>query len=111
MRIPFNYVCYWRLNGRNRNNFIVFGCVFFNSKKMKSEQNKDSIEFYTYNGTLDEMIGKVYTSMVPPVGSYINMIGKRWQVTRVTYVLDTNYDADCDKFYPIMRANIEIVPF
>lgn len=64
-------------------------------------ENKDSIEFY--DGDMLLFIAK--SSMVPLVGSLINIKLQVWKVKKVTYALD---HAD-DYFQRAMRANVDLI--
>jgi hypothetical protein len=66
---------------------------------------KTTIEFYC--GDTDRMISSVGSSMVPPVGSCINIQKKTWKVARVTYALDYPDEPHSDR---VMRANVSLFP-
>lgn len=61
---------------------------------------RDSIEFYSKEE--GRIMASVDSSMVPPIGSYISILGSTWEISRVTYALD--YSAT----RPAMRANIDL---
>jgi len=61
----------------------------------------DSIEFYGPSGAL---IAQVASSMVPPVGAFISIKKRVWQVRRITYALDNSDDVQQKR----MRCNINL---
>ena len=66
-------------------------------------KNRDEIEYYDGNN----MLVSVMSSMVPPVGSLINIKAETYRVTAVTYALDHSTDNDlCG-----MRANVDVKQF
>jgi len=63
-------------------------------------ENRDRVEFY--DG--EQLLAGVDSSIVPPKGSYISILGKTWKVQRVTYALDHA----AKMFERSMRANVEL---
>lgn len=62
--------------------------------------NRDVVEIYGPDGLLTS----VASSIIPPVGSYINIEKKTWQITRVTFAVDYNDD----RILKQMRCNIDV---
>ena len=63
-------------------------------------RNLDRIEIYNK----DKMIGSVKSSIVPAVGSYINVCKKVWKITSVTFAVDYSTDTALSG----MRCNIDV---
>ncbi len=63
-------------------------------------ENRDAIEFYDGKN----LISRVRSSMVPPVGAKISIRKQVWSVLRVTYALD-----HADEVHERgMRANVDL---
>jgi hypothetical protein len=62
------------------------------------------IEFYK-KGTY-EILGKVDSCMVPPVGSLISIFKKAWKVFSITYAIDHPTD-----YFERIRANVDLEPY
>lgn len=66
---------------------------------------RDVIEYYDVDGTPGrDLIASVKSSMVPSVGSKINIRKQTYEVVNVTYALDA---AD-DQMFASMRANVDL---
>jgi len=61
----------------------------------------DAVEFYSANG----LVAAVKSSIVPTSGSYINIRGKTWEITSVSFALD-HADSMRERG---MRANVELI--
>lgn len=68
-------------------------------------RNDDSIEYYNIDGTLGlNLVATVKSSIVPALGSKINIREKTWEVVNVTYAVD---DAD-NSLITKMRAIVNL---
>lgn len=63
-------------------------------------KNRDKIEFYKNN----KLVAVVNSSIIPPVGSYINIRKETWLVNDVSFSLD---DSD-DPYLCGMRCNVNL---
>ena len=63
----------------------------------------DRIEFYHK----DKLMTSVRSSIVPTVGSLINIQKKTWEIVGVTFTLDHSGEAFQDRS---MRINVELEP-
>ncbi len=61
---------------------------------------RDLIEFYDGK----RVVGYVYSSMVPPIGSVVCIHKTEWMVERVTFALDHSADPSMKQ----MRCNVDV---
>jgi hypothetical protein len=62
---------------------------------------RDSIEFYDK----DRIVARAHSSIVPAVGSFVNINKTTWVVSKVTYAVDYS-DSPHDT---AMRANVDLI--
>ena len=63
-------------------------------------KNNDKVEFY--NGK--NLVAAVNSSMVPPIGSYISIRKKTWEIVAVSFAVDhADERAECG-----MRCNVDV---
>ena len=63
-------------------------------------ENRDVIEVYHNN----KMVARLYSSMVLPVGGYINIRGRTYEIKNITFAIDHSDD----RSQVAMRCNVDV---
>lgn len=68
-------------------------------------QNRDKVEFYDIDGNLGrDLVAAVNSSIVPDIGSRVNIRNNNWEVVSVSYCVDYCDDIALAR----VRANVEL---